>query len=332
MNSTVSISAMFKFHFGSRIVCTDGEEGVLTSLGFDPTTRQATFIGVRQGRLFGRTSYLSFHTVTGANRDGVMLNIPHADLEAAPKATPGAVFFDSKSTVEVEGVSGRGNLTLVAVQPQSGSLAYLVVHRLRSQDTMLRQEFVKRLEQERILVAIPEATLHALPPYRTDNDLQQEVENVLFDFTPLHVDFKGMDIRVLDSVLYLTGNISSSLRADVAQDQVSAIPGLLEIKNELIADDELAADLAAAFGKDARTHDLPIGIYPKLGVVRLGGAVHTAQQKAVAEEIARSFPGVRGVSNTLVVDESADLLRVMAPAEGGEAEDLIPGRYIRHTK
>jgi len=336
MKQMTSISAMLKFHFGTRILCSDGEEGFLTSVGFDAATRHMTYIGVRQGRLFGKTGYLPFQTVINATGEGVTLTVSRAELEVAPKEMPAATFFDSKSTVEADGTQGsrgHGSIVLLAVQPESGMLSYVVAHHFRpNQDALLGKEYIVRLEQNRLVVAIPEAILQTLPAYRADRDLQQEVESMLFDQVQLHVDFKGMDIRVLDGVLFLRGNISSSLRSDVVQDQASGVPGLLGIKNELIGDDELAADLAVALGKDARTRDLPIGVYPRLGVVRLSGAVHNAQQKAAAEEIVRNFPGVRGVSNTLVVNEKEDLLRVMAPAEGGEAEDLIPGKYIRHTK
>jgi osmotically-inducible protein OsmY len=148
----------------------------------------------------------------------------------------------------------------------------------------------------------------------------------------MHIDLKGIKIRVLDGVLYLDGNISSSLRADMARDQVYGVEGLLEVKNSLVGDDTLAADLARTLGQDPRTRDLPIGVYPKLGAVRLSGAVHTAQQKAAAEEIARKFPGVRSVSSDLLVDPTSDMLRVMSSSEGGETEDIIPGKYIRHTQ
>lgn len=80
---------------------------------------------------------------------------------------------------------------------------------------------------------VVEATGEALPPYRPDAELQQEIEDILFDLTPLHIDLKGITIRVLDSVLYLNGNISSQLRADIVQNQVMGVPGLLEINNNL---------------------------------------------------------------------------------------------------
>lgn len=331
MNDT-SILETQKFHFGSKIICSDGEEGTLVLVGFDAAARRITHIGIRQGRFFGKTTYLPYDTVTNANGEGVTLRIPGADVLNASKNAPNAVFLDNKSVVDAGG-QGRGSLVLVAVQPESGVIAYLVAHHLRAgQDTLISEEYITNITADRITVTMPDATLQALSAYRSDADLQQEVERVLFDLTALHVDYKGMSIRVLDGVLHLDGNISSSLRSDVVQDQASGVQGLLGIKNTLVGDDTLAADLASALGRDERTRDLPIGVYPKLGVIRLSGAVHTPQQKVAAEEIARAFPNVRGIANTLVIDANADLIHVMSPAEGGEANDIVPGKYIRHTK
>src|SRR5260370_42033486 len=117
----------------------------------------------------------------------------------------------------------------------------------------------------------------------------EEVGWILFDLTPIHIDMKGIAIRVLDGVLYLDGNISSELRSDIVQDQVLGVDGLVEIKNRLVADDGLAADVARALGQDARTRDLPIGVYPRLGGVRLSGVVHNSQRKSAADEIAKRF-------------------------------------------
>jgi osmotically-inducible protein OsmY len=335
MNRTTLISEMQKFRFGSKVFCSDGEEGTLSHVSFDPASRRMTHIGVKQGRFFGKTVYLPFDAVENATGEGVTVRITRAEL-AASKTQPRGALLDAKSSVEREGGGGaanRGTLLLTAVQPESGELAYIVVHHLRpGLDTLLLPQFVTKLEAGRILVSIPDATFQTLPPYRPDSELQQEVENILFDLTPLHVDFKGMKVRVLDGVLYLDGNMSSSLRGDIVRDQALGVQGLLEIRNQLVGDDKLAGDLAMALGRDERTRDLPIGVYPRLGIVRLSGAVHTQQQKEAAEEITRQFPGVRSVINDLIVDPKAGMLRVMAAPEGGESIDKVPGKYIRHTK
>jgi osmotically-inducible protein OsmY len=333
MNKTTLISEMLKFHFGSKIFCSDGEDGTLVHAVFDPATRRMTHIGVKQGRLFGKTVNFPFTAVAGATGDGVALNVRRADVATAPTEVPGGATLDNKSAVENASTAAKGLLMLVAVHPENGELAYIVARNLRQgQDTLLREEYITSLTTGLVKVSIPADQLNTLPSYRPDSVLQQEVEAILFDFTPLHIDLKGINIRVLDSVLYLDGNISSALRSDIVQDQVLGVEGLMEIKNNLIADDILAGDIARALGQDPRTRDLPIGVYPRLGSVRLSGAVHNSQQKAAAGEIAKSIPGVRSVINDLIVDPKADMLNVMAPAEGGETRDIIPGKYIRHTQ
>ncbi len=332
MSKVTAISEMAKFHFGNIIFCNDGEGGMLTTVTFDSAARRLISLGAKQGRFFGKTGYVSFEQVIKATGEGITVRATRAELLAGDAPSDG-VTLDSKSVVECAGTPAKGTLMLIATQPGSGELAYIVAHNLRpGQGTLLRAEYVTGIEKDRITVTISDEALNALPPYRSDAELQQEVESILFDLTPMHIDLKGMTIRVLDGVLYLDGNISSSLRADIAQDQVYGVQGLLEIKNNLVGDDQLAADLARALGQDPRTRDLPIGVYPKLGVVRLSGGVHTPQQKAAAEEIARQFPGVRSVDNNLIVDPSTGMLHVMSAPEGGETEDKVPGKYIRHTQ
>jgi osmotically-inducible protein OsmY len=333
MNRTTLISEMMKFHFGSKIFCSDGEDGVLVNVSFDPETCRMTHIGVKQGRLFGKTIHLPFDTVVSATGDGVILRVKRADLASARSEELGGAILDNKSAVENVISGTKGSLMLIAVHPENGELAYIVAHNLRpGQATLLREDFITALATNMVTVSIPGDKLKALPPYRSDSELQQEVDSILFDLTPLHIDLKAVRTRVLDSVLYLDGNISSALRSDIVQDQVLGVEGLMEIKNNLVADDTLAADLAVALAQDERTRDLPIGVYPRLGTVRLSGAVHTNQQKAAAAEIAKSFPGVRSVVNDLVVDPKAEMLHVMSPAEGRDAKDIVPGKYVRHTQ
>jgi len=221
MEKTTSISEMLKFQFGSKVFCSDGETGSLTHVGFDSASRCMAHIGVKVGRFFGKTVYLPFNTVLNSTSEGVTLNITSADLAQSSHEAPGSALFDNRGVVQLENSGNkRGLAFLVAVHPKSGELDYVVAHHLRSDvDTMVQQAYVKQIDSGRFVASIPDAVLDALAPYRPDSDLQQEVEQVLFDITPLHVDLPAMHIRVLDSALYLDGNISSSLRADMVQDQ-----------------------------------------------------------------------------------------------------------------
>jgi osmotically-inducible protein OsmY len=333
MNKTMLISEMLKFQFGSKIFCSDGDGGVLAQVLFDPATLNIIYINVKQGRLFGKSVFLPFDCVISADEAGITLNIKRSDVAMAQSNKPDGAILSNKSVVENATSAAKGTLLLVAVYPTAGKLAYIVVHGLRSgRDTLLKETYITTLASDQILVSIEEEKLRLLPSYKPDRVLQQEVEAALFDFTPLHIDLKAITVRVIDGVLYLDGNVSSTLRSDFMLDTVSSIEGLTEIKNRVVADDTLAADLANALGQDAQTRELPIGVYPRLGVVRLSGAVHKGLQKAAAGEIAGNFPGVRSVTNDLVVDPKATLLNVMSAPEGGETKDVVPGKYVRHTQ
>ena len=47
MNEMTSISEMQKFHFGSKVLCSDGEEGILSHVCFAASARSLSYIGVR---------------------------------------------------------------------------------------------------------------------------------------------------------------------------------------------------------------------------------------------------------------------------------------------
>lgn len=333
MEATTSISEMLKFAFGCKVFCSDGEAGTLTHVILDPSSRRLAAIGVKKGFLFGKTLYVPFEGIRSASGERVDLKLSSEEFAQASTNEPTGVVMDSGSIVQNEGTSERGSLSLLAVEPDSGEVNYIVARGIRQgQSLMIRKEYIKQLENKHIATAVPESVFKALPRYRPDSELQKEVEQILFDLTPLHVDFKGMDVRVLDGVLYLDGNISSSLRGDIVRDQALGVEGLLEIKNRLVADDELASDLAAALAHDPRTADLPIGVYPRLGVVRLSGAVRNERQKNTAEVIARSFSGVRDVVNDLSVDPKTSALHVLTASVGSDGTEIVPGKYIRHTK
>ena len=82
MNRTTLISEMQKFHFGSKVFCSDGEDGTLAHVIFDPKTRKISYIGVKQGRLFRKTVHLPFENIVSATGDGVTLNVRLADLRS----------------------------------------------------------------------------------------------------------------------------------------------------------------------------------------------------------------------------------------------------------
>jgi hypothetical protein len=86
MGKNALISAMLKFHFGNAVFCSDGQGGTLVSVLFDASTKRMTQIAVKRGRLFGKTVYLPFASVTTATGDGIWLNCTLAQLATFPES------------------------------------------------------------------------------------------------------------------------------------------------------------------------------------------------------------------------------------------------------
>lgn len=330
MDTTARISTLMTFHFGTPVVCQDGLSGTLTSVLCEPSSRRLTHIAVMRGRLFRKAVCLPLAKIAIASDDGVRLTCSAAQLAAFPAQESGVV-LDAQTAVS--GEAGRGTLVLVAARPESGELVRVVARNLvPGRDTLLQAAEVSTLEPGSLTISLSGPETQARPAYRSDRELQHEVESILFELGFLHIDLRGMSMCVCDGVLSMEGNISSSLRGELAADQVRGVTGLLAVSNNLVGDDALAARIAHALGQDERTRDLPIGVYPQLGVVRLSGSVRGAGQRAAAGSIARACPGVRDLINDLVVDPGGAMLYVMSAAEGGEIKDIPPGKFTRHTR
>src|ERR1700694_5867742 len=112
MRKLTAIAEMQKFHFGSKILCSDGEDGILVYVIFDPTTRRMSHIGVKQGRFLGKTVTLPYECIVSATGEGITLNLKRADVASAINASGDGAIFDSKSVVENASVAGKGMLML----------------------------------------------------------------------------------------------------------------------------------------------------------------------------------------------------------------------------
>jgi osmotically-inducible protein OsmY len=86
-----------------------------------------------------------------------------------------------------------------------------------------------------------------------------------------------------------------------AEQIARATPGVIAVKNALLASATITARVAAALAEDPRTALAPIDVSSSGGTVTLNGQVPSVAVREAAEQIARAVRGVALVINDLEV-------------------------------
>jgi osmotically-inducible protein OsmY len=136
-----------------------------------------------------------------------------------------------------------------------------------------------------------------------DATLQAKVEERLYRYDPLRVNFHLIRICARDGRVILEGVVPSTSMKRMAENLARAVPGVQEVQNDLISDPEIEAELGLRLAAD-----LDLGppcaqvlVTSVQGNVTLAGWVPDEAAGQRAEEIARSVHGVRNVANNLRV-------------------------------
>ena len=144
-----------------------------------------------------------------------------------------------------------------------------------------------------------------------------------------HLNPFSIDTDVENGIVHLTGMVESDIDRDLAGELAKGIEGVVEVKNGLEVKPEHARATGSASGggsgedrsfgawvDDAtstaavksklignpNTKGMKIDVDTRGDVVTLSGRVATAEEKELAEQIARNTGDVKDVRNQLVVD------------------------------
>jgi osmotically-inducible protein OsmY len=170
------------------------------------------------------------------------------------------------------------------------------------------------------------------PVPRPDEPVQAEIEAAL---RRDHVmQSREIAVRVEGGTVTLGGSAGSSQEKDLAGDLVKAVPGVRELKNDLVVhyaaprtDEEIARDVKYRLGYDVWLDGTRIDVSVKGGVVHLTGSVGSVAAKKRAR-LDGFVDGVKDVDDAIAVDPSgADVLRDRS--DRGPRSDLEIERAVR---
>ncbi len=309
--------------FGMPVNASDGASGTVAHVMIDSGARVATHVGVRLGWLRGHIYNVPIVAIASAHAEGVTLTITRAELiENTPALKPQLTRLFRGTEVSSEQKT-IGRLKQISFTRARGALHRMVVSRGAGRDVYVAAATAQSFREKRVAVRLSQAEVEALTLYRPDADLKREAEAALFDYQRLRIDLGGIDLRAIDGEIWLLGHVSSDLNSRLVVEQLRGLRDLAAIHNHLIADPDLAAAVAAALAHDPRTRGQPIGVYPTLGQVRLGGAVTSTAAAEAARQITAAVPGVTEVITQLEIRPGLTGLPVFAGVSG--MSDIVPG-------
>lgn len=317
-------AAMFKFRLGATVIATDGEAGDVQNVVVQPGLRTVTHVGVKLPGSVQVTVPLD-RVIDGSADVLYVQATREALLQAMPPLTGQVTTLNRSTQISLNG-KNLGTLSQVTMATANNTLHKFGVRRgMLGSEVLLDANAISDFSDDGRSLDFRLPTGTEPTPYRSDTDLLNEAHDALWNYPRLRIDMRAVEMRAVDGEIWLRGHVSSTLNQRVASDLLLNIPGLTEIHNDLIADNDLAVQIARALSKDPRTHGQLIGVYPNLGRVFLRGRAHTPEAAQVATQIAVAAGGKAEVEviNQIGIDATAQFLPALAPVTG--TDDVIPG-------
>ena len=182
----------------------------------------------------------------------------------------------------------------------SRQLTHFVVRTRRffGRELIVSLGYVTEVSGDRITLSVNADALDKLPVYRTDEEIDGDVERALARDEDLRRSKRALiSVAVRDGFVTLRGYVPDRRAQRLAAQVSGCIRGVQGLRNRLVADDDLEARVARAMAGDARTREYVFQVEAQRGIVRLTGALEctepSADTQAAAQEIAASVEGVR---------------------------------------
>jgi osmotically-inducible protein OsmY len=215
-----------------------------------------------------------------------------------------------------------GRVTRVLADAVTERVTHLVVRQglVLPKELLVPVDWVTSVTEEVVTLGVTRAEPSALPEYVPDEELADRIVDAWWGDPVLHALMVNSDVRavVRDGTATLEGYVWTAEQKRRLEEVAQSVPGVLGVRNEVVADDELALTVARALAEDPRFRDWDIRVHSYLGNVHLQGSVPDAETREAAGEVAARVPGGMAVINLLHAPGHAEAEARSRPA--GEME------------
>jgi osmotically-inducible protein OsmY len=224
-----------------------------------------------------------------------------------------------------DGRAGRVDLLLL---DSAGQVRHFVIRKglLLGRDIIVPIEWVRRIDERGVWLAVALAALDRLPRYRPDSEIAADVDQALLkDEIISAIDYDTIDVAVHDGVVRLDGYAATPVSKARAEAAAGDIPGVLRVENEIMTDGELVSAVTQAFAREPLLRGQRLSVHAEHGEVYLSGRVTSPEIRVAAEQIAAKVPRVRAVANEVLAPD-------VAGVEVLRALDLGIGQVVHATE
>jgi osmotically-inducible protein OsmY len=247
--------------------------------------------------------YGADHVMHWSGRYGMLYNeptVPRTRCQVHQGVAPLKEIIE-KGTPVRNAEKTLGKVDHVLVNRDNGEITHLVLRRgIIPSYPVLPISKVKNISEKDVYVSASEEEIKKLPHYtpREDESILVELQHEL---QAAAADLQDVKAKVDQGVVRLTGLVEDVTAKRQAEAAARSVQGVIDVKNELDTDINIATKVNEALLDDPRTHMAVIQVVSENGVVTLKGQVDNARVRKAAQEVAEKQPGVISVVNALEV-------------------------------
>lgn len=243
-------------------------------------------------------------------------------LDVERSTTSHTRFGQVRRGMSVWGLDGKiGTALLVMSNRHTSEPSHLAVRRGSwpwSARVIMPLHWMTAIENGRIIMNVRAWQLQHLAPYRSDReikrDLAREIRNTLAFARA--ADYLAIGLQVEQNVVLLRGNVRDTARKMQVQALAHKVVGVHEVRNEIVADDDLERRIARMIAADAQFAAAAPQISVALGAAHVAGTVPSAKARDRLIEALRGAHGVRHIWDHLQIAAAEPLPAPVRPDVG----------------
>lgn len=159
---------------------------------------------------------------------------------------------------------------------------------------------VASVESRGVLLSLDREHFLKQPRYVPDDELGVAAYQALWTVVPLrYAAVRSIEIQVRDGVVRLSGHVANEIRRRQAIRRVNATPGVVQVKDDLVTDEQLVKAVALAMLPYRELQPSRVRISSDAGRLILEGELESPRDVELAIWVAGSVPGVASVESGL---------------------------------